>query len=165
MDKAGQLRLLAAEIRNELARIQITVEEIELARKVLAKESSRLEIYGTAALLETFYTGLEKAFFRISRHFGMAPTGTAWHRDLLDSMAIDIPKVRPSVLAEETAQRLEEYLSFRHRFRNLYLFELDINLLYPLVERVSVASSLADSDLKKFIGILEAMAEMPDKLA
>ena len=39
-------------------------------------------------------------------------------------MTIQVNDVRPAVINEELAAELDEYLSFRHVFRNIYGFEL-----------------------------------------
>ena len=54
-------------------------------------------------------------------------------------MTLDIPSVRPAVLATGSAAHLERFLSFRHRFRNLYVFDLDGAQLRPLLETVPPA--------------------------
>lgn len=39
-------------------------------------------------------------------------------------MTIPIKDIRPSAISEELAAEFDEYLSFRHVFRNIYGFEL-----------------------------------------
>lgn len=39
-------------------------------------------------------------------------------------MTIPIKQIRPAVISEELAAGLDEYLSFRHVFSNIYGFEL-----------------------------------------
>ena len=54
------LRRLCAELRAESQRVSQTVAEILSAAEKVAKPSvSRLELYGSAALLETFYSGID----------------------------------------------------------------------------------------------------------
>ena len=127
VDRSGvRLRLLAAEVRAELRRIERTAAEIADARVQLTEAGTPpIFLYGCAALLETFYSGIEKALTRIAGTIGGLPDGYAWHRRLLDDSTLDLPKLRPPILDEPTARLLEPYLAFRHRFRNLYLFDLD----------------------------------------
>jgi hypothetical protein len=64
-DSAAKLRLLAAEIRAEQDRIDRTVSELDAAVTAVGQlDSTRLQLYGAAALLETFYSGVEKALTR-----------------------------------------------------------------------------------------------------
>jgi hypothetical protein len=58
-------------------------------------------------------------------------------------MTIPMEGIRPPVLSPELASDLEEYLAFRHVFRNIYGFELKgervmrlSNNLLPTVEAV-----------------------------
>jgi hypothetical protein len=157
---ASRLRLLAAELRAEVERLEKTVAEIVAAREeVLAAGASRLTLYGAAALLETFYTGFEKALTRVASAFGLAPQGPSWHRALLEDAALDLVKVRPPVISPETGTRLDRYLAFRHRFRNLYLFDLDSSLLSPLLADLPGTWCGAQRDLLGFAEFLERLAD------
>jgi predicted nucleotidyltransferase len=94
--KAARLQLLAAELRAEVGRIARTVAEIEEACvRVAQPDGPRLLLYGAAALLETFYSGVEKLLTRIAGAFGGMPDGHAWYRRLLEDAALDLPKLRP----------------------------------------------------------------------
>jgi hypothetical protein len=107
-DSAAKLRLLAAEIRAEQDRIDRTVSELDAAVTAVGRpDSTRLELYGAAALLETFYSGVEKALTRIAAATGSMPEGAAWHPPLLDDATLQLPRNRPPVLAEPTARLLE----------------------------------------------------------
>jgi hypothetical protein len=70
--------------------------------------------------LHGFYNGLERIFETIARRLDPAfPSGDRWHHDLLEQMGQEIPGIRPAVLSAETVARLDEFLAFRHRVRNL----------------------------------------------
>ena len=58
---------------------------------------------------------------------------------------------RPALLAETTADSLEEYLEFRHRVRNLYGFDLDWNLMRPLVSGFEEMLARFDADVYGFL--------------
>lgn len=77
-DSAAKLRLLAAEIRAEQARIGRNVGELDAAATAVSRpDSTRLQLYGAAALLETYYSGIEKAMTRIAQATGSMPEGGA----------------------------------------------------------------------------------------
>jgi hypothetical protein len=118
-----------------------------------------LSLYGAAALLDTFYSGVEKVLTRIASVMGGSPEGPAWHRRLLDDATLDLPKMRPPVLGQETAKLLDPYLSFRHRFRNLYLFDLDQRLLIPLLGGVANVWEATMQDLSAFCAQTEQIAD------
>ncbi len=158
--EARLLRRVAAEVHGEVARIERTVKEAEEAQKSIKKTpQARVILYGAAALLDTFYTGVEKAFSRIARGLGGIPQGPAWHRALLEDMVISIHGVRPVILSENTASLLARYLDFRHRFRNLYLFDLDAELIIPLLLDLANVWHQASQELIVFASCLETMAK------
>ena len=147
----ASLRLLLAELENECQRVQQLVDQFEHAATALRDSNvDRLLVYGAAALLESFYTGVEKALDRIASKMGGMPSGPAWHRELLTSMTLDIEGVRPRVLSRDAARELDTYLAFRHRFRNLYVFDLEQEPMLQLLERGPKAWQLVSTDLKAF---------------
>lgn len=158
-DSAAKLRLLAAELRAEQRRLALTVAELSAAVDAIGRpDSTRLQLYGAAALLETFYSGVEKALMRIAAAIGSPPEGAAWHRQLLVDSTLDLPQIRPAVLSEPAARLLEPYLAFRHRFRNLYLFDLDPGLVLPLLTDAPAAWAAVATDLGRFAAHLDALA-------
>jgi HepT-like protein len=159
--EAVRLRALAAELRAEAGRISRTVDDLGAAAETLSSSAAtdRLALYGTAALLETFYTGVERALVRVAGSTGEAPEGPAWHRRLLEIMSIEIPEVRPQVLSPRSASELEEYLAFRHRFRNLYLFDLQPVPVLALAARAHEVWTKVHADLERFADTLELIAQ------
>lgn len=117
---------LAEEIHYELGQLRREVAEItNLLVEASAGGPSNTRTLALAALLHTFYTGIENVFSRIAVHVdGNPPRGHAWHRDLLDSMA-EGNASRPAAISEALRDRLDNYLRFRHRFRYSYSIELD----------------------------------------
>lgn len=157
---AGDLRRLAAEVRQEAGRIEQVVLEAENAAVALDREgTTTLERYGAAAVLDSFYTGIEKLFARIAVHFGGLPTGPAWHRTLLQDMALEVRKTRPAIINQAAQLALDDFLSFRHRFRNLYVFDLRTELILQLLQRARLAWDLARPGIESFQEHLEALAD------
>lgn len=158
-DSAAKLRLLVAEVRAERSRIDRTVVELTAAVGAIDRpDSTRLHLYGAAALLETFYSGVEKALMRIAGATDSVPDGGGWHRRLLEDATLDLPQIRPPVLSESTVRMLDPYLAFRHRFRNLYLFDLDARLVLPLLMDAPAAWAAAAEDMAAFAAHLDALA-------
>jgi len=79
------------------------------------------------------------------------PSGERWHRDLLEQMAREVPGVRPAALSAESAERLDEFLAFRHRVRNLYGFNLE-------EKRLPQAWQSARVDIESFRSLLQRAA-------
>ena len=83
-----------------------------------------IELAALAAMLHSFYNGVENLLKRIAVETGEGlPSGEVWHRRLLDQMAQQTPD-RPAVLTEALRVRLRLYLDFRHVFRHSYTFDL-----------------------------------------
>jgi len=155
------LRRLAAEIRVESEMVERVVSDIGQGAALAGRRGlSFLEIRGLADLLHDFYTGIEKVFRRIAPELnGGLPEGDAWHRQLLDNMAMEIPTVRPAVISKTTAASLDEFLRFRHLFRNVYGFELDGERVVRLCAQVPAAWATVREEFRAFLGFLEQLAE------
>ena len=160
MAKPDELRRLAALLRAEMDNIDRTVKDIEELR--LRPRRDRFDDYAAAHLLEGFYTGVEKAFTRIAAELGGLPKGPAWHDRLLRDMTLELPAVRPAVLAKTEASGLQDYLAFRHLARHLYGFELDAGRIEPLLAGLVGAWRPVRAGLLAFAGALDSMAAALD---
>ncbi len=69
-------------------------------------------------------------------------------------MTIPVEGLRPQVISEELAADLDEYLAFRHLFRNIYGFELKGGRIDYLVEKFEVVSERFDKEIRKFLTFL-----------
>jgi hypothetical protein len=163
-DRAGpKLRMLTAEVRAELPSLDRAVAEMRMAEgHGVSPELDRMRLYAAAAMLDTFYTSVERILERVARAVGALPDGPHWHRELLTSASLDVPAVRPAVLRPGTAAALRRYLSFRHRFRNLYLFDLLAEHLDPLLADAPAIWSATRTDLLDFASELERIAAQLD---
>jgi len=112
--------------------------------------------YNSVALnLHSFYNGFERIFEMIARLIDKVfPSGDQWHRDLLRQMTLEIPEIRPKVISLETYKLLDDFLSFRHRVRNLYAFDLKSEKLLELLNYLPEALSHVRLDLEKFSMLL-----------
>jgi hypothetical protein len=128
--------------------------EREQLRRLLAEYRELLQtnspdpvqLYALAGILHSFYTGVENIFKRAAQAFGSSPPqGQSWHRDLLDGMAVPVAS-RPAVISASLRDRLDDYLTFRHRFRNLYGFELEYERMAELV--LGCASTLGQLEVE-----------------
>lgn len=158
-DRTQAIRVLAEELRAEVAQQDEVASE---CRSALARfspaEPGRLELLGVGALLQSFYNGVERVLTRIAPDLnGGVPSGLDWHRRLLDQMTLDVPGTRPAALRAGTAALLDEYRGFRHRFRNLYFFELRWDRCGELLRGVAVAWRETRDDLLAFIEFLDRL--------
>jgi ribonuclease HepT-like protein len=159
-DRAQALRVLAQEIRAEVTKIEETAAECAAAlRRLGHKEPDRLELMGVGGLLQSFYNGVERALQRIAPELnGGIPAGEHWHRRLLDQLTLEVPDVRPAVLGDRAASSLREYLMFRHRFRNMYAFDLRWPRCRELLAGVAGAWSAVRADLEEFARFVDRLA-------
>lgn len=153
---------LAAEIENELRFVHRVAEELEHVWN--KAQSASLEDHGyfleSAALkLHNFYTGCERIFEKIAVEVnGGRPRTFDWHMRLLQSMALDVPQVRPAVISSSLEKQLAEYLGFRHVVRNIYGFELDPGRIARLIEKINRVSTQFTSEIEQFVSYLRELA-------
>jgi hypothetical protein len=159
-DPSQRLIRLAATLRWEIERLdRIGDEAPQAARELAGGTPPPRELRGTAAILHDFYTGIERALERVAPELnGGIPAGPAWHRQLLETMVLDLPGVRPPVLRASTARVLEEYLRFRHAFRDLYGFELEWPRVEALLARLPGAWAQVREDRAAFVELLDETA-------
>lgn len=139
-------------------------KEMDKLRELLAEASSysvdtvHPRIIGS--LLHDFYTGLERAFQKICKEIeGEMTEGRGWHKALLENMSLEIPEVRPRVITEELANDLDDYLRFRHLFRGIYGFELDVERMRPLFDNLGMIFSEIEAQLQTFLNTLTQIAQ------
>ena len=147
---------VSARLRKEIAferqQLHRLLEECRpLLQKCTASRPSEPELYGLAAMLHSFYSGIENIFKRIAQELDAGPPqGEFWHRDLLDAMLVS-GQGRPAVLSEELGERLEDYLQFRHAFRHMYIFNLRWERMKPLVVGCEESLRLLEEHLDRFL--------------
>ena len=138
-------RELIERIADERKKIERTVEEIKtrLQKMVSASGEDLGDLKDLVAMrLPVFYMGVENIFKRIAEEIDLdEPQGKNWHKDLLQQMSTSHP-LRPSVISTKTAAALTLILKFRHRLRNIYVFELEIE---KTVENAQQVCDIFDS--------------------
>ena len=150
--------VLANRIRKELEDIELIVTRAERA-VVAARRNPQdqdLLVDSAALNLHDLYSGLERIFQQIAATVdGSLPAGLEWHRELLQQMRVDLPKLRPPVLSDEIAGDLEEFLRFRHGVRNVYTFRFDPEQIARLVNKVRTIFAQVQKELEVFARFLE----------
>ncbi|MBM3702449.1 MAG: hypothetical protein FJW63_05600 [Actinobacteria bacterium] len=74
-----------------------------------------------------------------------------WHKKLLYQMTMNIEGVRLPVISKKLAAELDEYLAFRHLFRNIYGFELESKRLDKLIEKFPETVELLFKEINNFL--------------
>jgi hypothetical protein len=158
---------VAAQMRRERADLEQVVADLNdtLLRHGADEPPETVVVRGVGGMLHDFYTGLEKLFQAVSPDLnGRLPEGDRWHRDLLHSMSLDLPGIRPPLLSEPMEQELLPYLKFRHLHRNLYGFRLDWLRVLALARGVESVWMRFAAELERFLDYLDALARATAEL-
>ncbi len=154
MDRFAALK---ADIDREVHNLERLTREMD---EILggAPEGSAVKVRAAGSVLHDFYTGVEKIFRRIAARIDQdLPTGEDWHIQLLQRMVVPVEGIRPRVIDEKLEIDLEEYLRFRHLFRNIYGFELKWERCQPLVENLDKTFSNFKDQIDRFKGFLDSV--------
>lgn len=141
------LREIEGAISRELEAIRALREE---AREELGRKPPNPRVLGS--VLQDFYNSCERVFKRVSSEInGGHYEGESWHKELLYRMTIPVAGVRPALLSEELAAVLDEYLAFRHVFRNIYGFELKGERVVRLSAGLDRVASRFSEEVSSFL--------------
>ncbi|HHN65020.1 MAG TPA: hypothetical protein ENK09_06630 [Nitrospirae bacterium] len=150
------IRVIISEIEKEINNLNLLRDELSK----LSKEESSIFKRTAGSILHDFYNCCERIFKNIAIEInGGFEENEKWHKALLFKMTIPIKDIRPAVISEELAAELDEYLSFRHVFRNIYGFELKGNRVDHLVEKFDSVASRFIKEIKKFLEFLNKELE------
>lgn len=123
----------------------------DLIEKSRSVDPSLVEIDALAALLHSFYNGVENLFKLIAKEFdGGLPESPNWHTLLLFTMS-HATNQRPAVISDTLAKLLKGYLDFRHVFRHAYSFELQWSRMAPLVWNVEETFRRLEQEATRFL--------------
>ena len=146
------LRSIVAEIERELENLK----ELRKEMKEINFQESIIMRRSTGSILHDFYNGAERMFKKIAMDInGGYEDSEKWHKALLFKMTISVKGLRPAVLSEELAAEMDEYLAFRHLFRNIYGFELKGERIGYLAKKFDSVSKRFIKEIKFFIGHLK----------
>ena len=151
---------LSSRIKTELSDIEAVVKRITGGWERLQATGDDYYLDSVALNLHTFYSALERIFTLIAMDIdGAIPEGLSWHQDLLIQMKVEIKKIRPAVLSQETYQMLDEYRAFRHVVRNVYTFNLSCDKIAPLVNNIGSLFTRLKREMEQFVRFLEEAGE------
>jgi hypothetical protein len=139
---------LAAVMEKDLDAIsQIEAHAAQLPEADLNRE--QLDSLGFA--LHNVYNALENSFTQVSLTFeNHVKDRSRWHRELLEKMLLDVPPLRPRVLAPESRALLADLLGFRHLFRHAYEAILDEDKTLALWQRWRAEGARIKDALRAF---------------
>jgi hypothetical protein len=153
-----KLAVLRADIGREMDDLRRLVAEAEEWQPLLSDWPHTVRTRTVGGILHDFYCGVERIFRHIAARIDEdLPTSADWHIQLLHRMATDIETVRPAVLDRKTARQLDEYLRFRHLFRNVYGFDLEWERCRELLDDLPVTFGRLSQRLKTFDEFLHTL--------
>ena len=132
-------------------KIEAELENIErvladLPRPDFLKQLSSLELAGVAALIHSFYNGVENVFKQLVISMGLnIPQGPSWHIDLIEIC------VANQIISRTTSNMLKEYMSFRHFFSHAYSFDVDEERIAPLLEKIKDVHKNLVKDISRIV--------------
>jgi hypothetical protein len=153
--------VLAERIRKELDDIERLVARANRALSTASENPQDADLFLDSASLNMhdIYSGFERIFKQIAATVdGTVPTSPEWHRELLEQMGLDLPKVRPPVLTSGSLRKLDEYLRFRHVVRNVYTFSFDPERIGRLVMELEPVFDQVQQELSAFAAFLESVS-------
>ena len=154
---AGKGAVLASRILSEMSALEPVIDRVESAWKAAATNNDALYYDSVALNIHSFYSGLERVFEKISSAVdGSLPQGVNWHQDLLNQMALEIPKVRPAVISDKTRQQLDTYRGFRHVVRNVYTYHISPDKMKPLAKGIRQVFKQVNKELTAFSRFIQS---------
>ena len=147
------LRGMVSEIEKEIENL----EELRDEMRGIRSETSIIFRRSMGSILHDFYNCCERIFKKVAADInGGYEDSEKWHKALLFKMTIPVKEIRPAVISEELGAELDEYLSFRHVFRNIYGFELKGDRIGYLAGKFDKVAGRFIDEMKNFLSFLSA---------
>ena len=161
--KLIQYKRLIVDIKDHLNSICKIADDLKEIAQVLENEQEIVrgsDLMACAGYLHHYYTGIESVFERISKAFdGGLTSGGDYHRELLRSMTIEIPDIRPRIISRDLAEELDEYRRFRHMFRHSYGSELRWSKMKPLAKGIDSLTKVLIERISEFMLFVEKLSD------
>jgi len=107
--------------------------------------------------LRGLYSAFENIFRNIASAFENQLDPSAWHRQALQRMRLDLSPVRPAVIDDEAYEKLDELVRFRHLFRTGYGIRLDASRLALVVQKAMELKSIYRQQIERFLEFLRTL--------
>jgi len=130
---------------------------VELQREMKRVRSEKEIIFqrSKGSILHDFYNCCERVFKKIAIEINSGyEESEKWHKNLLYQMTTPIEGIRPRVISDELAADLDEFLAFRHLFRNIYGFELKGDRIDYLVGKFEKVAEKFSREAEAFLTFL-----------
>ncbi len=132
----------------EMENITKVLSELENVKDRPNKEP--IVLVGIGAYLQNVYTGMENILKQLLLHKNIPiPETPTWHKDLLNVA------VKHNFITKETADKIVDYLFFRHFFMHAYGFLIDEKKLKPLLDNISDIYSEFKREIEMYLSKIE----------
>lgn len=157
------MEALIADIDADMSLIKKEIESIKrkLLRLKKEKDPENIDshVKAVAGSLHSIYSGYENIIERIVRSIdGDIPCGKDYHLMLLKRALNTIEGVRPSIISIETFRLLDELRTYRHKFRNIYLYLLSAKRITELAHTGLDSFQYFEKDINAFKKFLTSKA-------
>ncbi|HYG62983.1 MAG TPA: antitoxin [Thermoanaerobaculia bacterium] len=148
--------LLESSIRDDLRSIERLYEDLGHPR--LDGSETEEERIVVAYRLHNLYSAFENIFRNIAAAFeNRLDERGGWHRELLRRMRLDLQPVRPALIDDETYEKLDEMLRFRHLFRAAYSVSFDPARLRLVLDKALDLRPLYPPQVERFLEFLHLL--------
>ncbi len=149
-----RLDILATDIREQQKLIDAIYREITLRKKGYTKDRFILE--SLAYQVHNLYCAFEDLFRIVANHFENHITEpTAWHKELLNRMKMEIKGLRPPLISETAYKALDELRGFRHIFRHAYGVVLEPRKFKLVLQEALALKKIYKKDIVNFLAQLK----------
>ncbi len=155
MNRKNEVQILISEIESELGKLDELYSGLQ---KQISRKLNRERVESMALRLHNIYTGFERIFQIIAHDLnGKTPDAYDWHRQLLSQMSLDLPDIRPAVIAQSNLAYMRDMLAFRHVVRYAYGFELIPSKVKKLAKETIQNYPKVKKDFYLFLEFLKAL--------
>ena len=131
-------------------RVEAEYEAIETILSLIPDKNihqlSQLELAGLATLIHNFYNGIENILKQIFKSRSIEiPAGSSWHQELL------VRAKHQKLISEDLADKLKEFLAFRHFFSHAYALDLHPSRIESLSEKIKQIFDLLKLEINRII--------------
>jgi len=159
MRNADDFLRLKAELSNDWTLLDALLEKNRRAiERTVGVGDDEFAWAAVGYTIHNIYCLFENYFLRVSKFFENGLDPAIWHAQLVERMTLDIPGLRPSLFDRAFAARIDELRRFRHTFRNLYLSELNPDLVRKLSDAIPLLVSDFNFFHKRYLAALDLMA-------
>lgn len=144
-------------LRDELSALRAEADLVAAARRRLDQEAESPEAtainkIALAALVESVYSGAERALALIAREIDRNPvvkTGS-WHREIIERMSAPAER-RGAVLSTLSAELMNDLRGFRHKVRSHYGNALNTEIVRERSHEAERMARAIAEDIEAFL--------------